>query len=312
MLNSDYEYCYEEQQLSPLSPLPPPSEDTLIVLCDTQHTTSHPHTVADSTRCGGRGVTCTEICSELNICSLHSAWSEQSACTKHLLAIEYSPEEGGDFTPTPDIELSLHCNVQDDDQRVNSVYKLPAGRSDAAGPPQWGGRISKPTQPPKLSTAQPQQVQDSIKNNPSTPHQPQLKNKKLRYQSENYICNLYGWSAWWERVTRVTCRPKKSLVAGSQKISLTEKIKKSEAEKSRFVRRYFGKETQNEQDFDWPREDLNNTRAAPKRQRYEEDTLSEGEIYNVRKKQKVIFDSQIGEGGVQATTEFFWTTFIKH
>ena len=93
---------------------------------------------------------------------------------------------------------------------------------------------------------------------------------------------------------------------------MAEKIKKSEAEKSRFVRKYFGKETQNEQDFDWPREDLNNTRAAPKRQRYEEDTLSEGEIYNVRKKQKVIFDSQIGEGGVQATTEFFGTTFIKH
>ena len=201
------------------------------------------------------------------------------------MAIEYSPEEGGDFTPTPDIELSLHYNVQDDDQRVNSVYKLPAGRSDAAGPPQWGGRISKPTQPPKLSTAQPQQVQDSIKNNPSTPHQPQLKNKKLRYQSENYICNLYGWSAWWERVTRVPHRPKKSLVSGSQKTSSAENMKLSESEKYRFVKKYFAKKS-NEQDFDWPREYPAN-RANLKRLREVENTLSTGETLLSTKKIKM-------------------------
>ena len=127
--------------------------------------------------------------------------------------------------------IARMCNVQgDDDQGVNNIQEVSTGKSDAAGPPQRGGRISRPTQAPRTSTAQPQQVKVSGRYQ-STPHQPQLKNKL----KDNYICNLYGWSAWWERVTRKTCRPKKSLV------TLAEKVKLSEVEKSRFVNRYYDK-----------------------------------------------------------------------
>ena len=70
MLNPDYEYCYEIQKISPLSP------PTLMVPCSTQYTTTHPYTVTNGIQCGG--VACTEIRSELNICSLSSTRSERS------------------------------------------------------------------------------------------------------------------------------------------------------------------------------------------------------------------------------------------
>ena len=174
-----------------------------------------------------------------------------------------------------------------------------------------GGRISKPPNPDK---AQPEQVQDTVK--PRTTHQSQLKNKKLKDKSENYICNLYGWSAWWERVTRIIARPKKSLVNDSQKTSLAEKIRLSKAEKSRFVKRYFTNteerdcrhEKSRNQDSDWPREFSVSSRATPKRFR-EEDKFSTGELNRSRKKTK----TKIEEGVQAATTlSFFGTEFIEH
>ena len=235
MLSPDYEYSYEIQKISPLSP------PTLMVPCSTQYTTTHPYTVTNGIQCGG--VACTEIRSELNICSLSSAWSERSESTIGVLAIEYLPGEGGGSTP--ELELPLQCNakkeilsieflpenVQDEDQRVPNIQEVPAGRSNAAGPPlKRGGRISNPLKQRKPTKDHPQQVQDSVQDDPSTPHQPK-ENEKLKDKSQNYIYNLYGWSAWWERVTRVTCRTKKSLVTGSQKIPLAEKIRLSETEK---------------------------------------------------------------------------------
>ena len=226
MLNPENDYYYVQDLYRAI---PSFTEDPVMVLCDTQHTSAH-HTVPGSTQC--LRVTSTAIRSELYISSLHSAWSKRSTCTDRQLAIEYFPGEGGDCTPIDKIKLP--CNIQnvqgDDDQGVNNIQEVSTGKSDAAGPPQRGGRISRPTQAPRTSTAQPQQVKVSGRYQ-STPHQPQLKNKL----KDNYICNLYGWSAWWERVTRKTCRPKKSLV------TLAEKVKLSEVEKSRFVNRYYDK-----------------------------------------------------------------------
>ena len=115
ILNPKYEYS----DVQKFCPLPPPTDDTQISLCDTQHTPTHPGTVTGSTR------------NELHIS--YDACSEQSTTINRLLAIEYLPD-------------------------VNNVQEVSTGISDAAGPPQWGGRISKVGE----------------KDN-GTPHQPQLK-----------------------------------------------------------------------------------------------------------------------------------------
>ena len=101
MLNPKYEYSYVQK----FYPLPPPTDDTQIALCDTQHTPTHPGTVTGSTQ----GVASTGIRNELHIS--YDAWSEQSTTTNRLLAIEYLPD-------------------------VNNVQEVSTGMSDAAGPPQ--------------------------------------------------------------------------------------------------------------------------------------------------------------------------------
>ena len=103
-------------------------------------------------------------------------------------------------------------------------------------------------------------------------------------------------------------RPKKSLVNGSHKISLAEKIRLSEAEKLSFVNRYFTNteerkyrpEKSNNQNSDWPRESSVSGRATPKRFREEENKFSTGELINSRKKTKI--DSTFCEEGVQGAT----------
>ena len=58
----------------------------------------------------------------------------------------------------------------------------------------------------------------------------------------NYITQLYGWSAWWIMVERQN-RPEKTTVPVSQKISELEKseerFRKSEVERVKFLEKYY-------------------------------------------------------------------------
>ena len=58
-------------------------------------------------------------------------------------------------------------------------------------------------------------------------------------RSSNYILNLYGWSAWWERMTKIKSRPEEKTESQELKMATVERVRISEVKKHNFVSRYF-------------------------------------------------------------------------
>ena len=90
-------------------------------------------------------------------------------------------------------------------------------------------------------------------------------------RSSNYILNLYGWSAWWERMTKIKSRPEEKTESQELKMATVERVRISEVKKHNFVSRYFTQRnlTRPEKREENPVENVQtiNDRSTPKRNR---------------------------------------------
>ena len=176
------------------------------------------------------------------------------------LAIEYFPKKmnpisARKLSPDPSRQPPMAKNACGAGLSTN-IQEVPTAKKCEAGPPQVGGRISFTCPTEQLT---------------------------IKDRSANYILNLFGWAAWWVRVTKVDSRHEKSgaFVDPHLKLTTAKKREKSEEEKKKFVKKFF-------RPTEGMAQRINGSAPkTPKRVRESEDNLN-GESSNGNKKFKEI------------------------